>query len=180
MSITGWKLTLTWKDFQGAVPAHALLDAWTETTYEVVVTPAQSVPFRVASVVIHVQLDRTRTWSRASARSPDLLKHEQGHSDITSLVMRDLDTDLTALMQQGQTYPTLPDLTNAVASLQESAVSLAERLQSTPTADGVYDQQTLHSTATAVPKLWDAAFASARTSGTKLVDCLRNQVIALR
>jgi Bacterial protein of unknown function (DUF922) len=187
VSIAGSTLTLSWSDFQGGVPAQPRLDAFTATSYRVntnytlSVRGGQQSDFRLTAVSIHVQLDRARMWSRASARSPDLLKHEQGHFDITALLMRDLDTDLTALMRQGQTYPTQPDLARAVASVQRPAESLLTRLQSTSTTDGVYDQQTRHGTIAAEQQRWDAAFASARMSPrSKLVDCLRNQGIVLQ
>jgi hypothetical protein len=119
-------------------------------------------------------------WSRPTAQTPQLLKHEQGHYDITALVMRDLDADLTALLQAGPTFPTQRDLAQAIANLQDPAVALVNRLQSTAIADGIYDQQTRHSRDTAAQGKWDAALTRARANSAKLVDCLRSQGIVIR
>ena len=187
MTITGHMLTLTWQDYSGGVPAHARMDAYTATSYDVhtdysmMTRGRHQSDFRLTTVSIQVRLDRARMWSRASAQSAQLLKHEQGHYDITALVMRDLDSDLTALLQAGRSFATQQDLTQAINNLQQPAASLVNRLQSTAIADGVYDQQTRHSGDTAAQGKWDAALASARASpATKLVDCLRNQGIVVR
>ena len=186
VSITGYSLTLRWSDFTGHVPAHARADAYTATRYDirtnftVRVHGGHQSDFRLSTVSIRVTLDRARMWSRPSARTTQLLKHEQGHYDITALLMRDLNTDLTALMQAGHAYPTQHALTQAIANLQQPAVALVNRLQSTATADGVYDRRTQHGTVAAAQQRWDAALGSARTSTSrKLVDCLRNHGIVL-
>ncbi len=187
MTITGHTLTLTWQDYSGGVPANARMDAYTATSYDVRTNYSMrgnrghQSDFRLATVSIQVRLDRARMWSRPSAQTPQLLKHEQGHYDITALAMRDLDSDLTALLQAGRTFPTQRDLEQAIANLQQPAVALVNRLQSTAIADGVYDQQTRHSRDAAAQGKWDAALASARANpAAKLVDCLRNQGIVVR
>lgn len=184
MTIAGVMLTLKWSDFPHSAPAHARMEAYTATTYDVQTNYSMRVhgghesDFRISTVAIRVTLDRARMWSRPAAQTPQLLKHEQGHYDITALLMRDLDTDLTALMRAGQAYATRHDLAQAIANLQQPAVAMVNRLQSTTTADGVYDRQTHHGTDAPAQRRWDAALASAR-SGTarKLVDCLRSQGI---
>ncbi len=187
MSITGHALTLTWQDFSGRVPANARSDAYTATSYDVQTNYSMRTnrgrqsDFLLSTVSIQVRLDRARMWSRPSAQSSQLLKHEQGHYDITALFMRDLDTDLTGLLQAGQTFPTQRDMAQAIATRQQPIVSLVNRLQSTPTADGVYDQQTNHGRDATAQGRWDTALAGARSNpATKLVDCLRNQGIVLR
>jgi len=186
VSITGNTLTLSWNDFTGSVPAHARTDAYTATTYNIHTSYTmrthghQQSDFRLSTVSVRIALDRGRMWSRPAARTAQLLKHEQGHYDITALLMRDLDTDLTALMQAGRSFATQRELAQAIAHVQQPAESLVSRLQSTATADGVYDRQTHHGTVATAQQRWDAALASARTNAArKLVDCLRTQGIAL-
>jgi Bacterial protein of unknown function (DUF922) len=186
VSITGNTLTLRWSDFVGHVPAHSRMQAYTHTTYDIQTPYSMRVhgghqsDFHLTQVMIRVTLDRAAMWSRPTAQTAALLKHEQGHYDITALLMRDLDTDLTALLQQGQMFPTRRDLLQAVDNLKQPAVALVNRLQSTSTTDGVYDRQTQHGTVATAQQRWDAALARARTStATKLVDCLKNQGIAL-
>ena len=157
---------------------HATYDI--QTPYSMRVHGGHESDFRLTHVTIRVTLNRASMWSRPSAQTAALLKHEQGHYDITALLMRDLDTDLTALLQRGQTFPTRRDLVQAVDNLKQPAVALVNRLQSTLTSDGVYDRQTQHGTLATAQQRWDAAFASAGTSTTKkLVDCLKSQGIAL-
>src|SRR5213593_1885725 len=170
MTITGHTLTLAWQDYSGGVPANARMDAYTATSYDVQTNYTMQTnrghqsDFRLATVSIQVRLDRSRMWSRPSAQTAQLLKHEQGHYDITALVMSDLDTDLTTLLQAGRTFPTQRDLAKAIANQKDPAVALVNRLQSTAIADGVYDQQTRHSRDAAAQGKWDAALARARAN----------------
>ncbi|PYV13069.1 MAG: hypothetical protein DMG21_21950 [Acidobacteria bacterium] len=187
MSITGHTLTLTWQDFLGNAPTNARSDAFTSTSYGVQTPYTMSVrqgrqsDFRLSTVSVQVKLDRAQMWSRPSARTPELLRHEQGHYDITALLMRDMHTDLTALLQSGRTFPTKQALEQAIADLQQPTVDLDDRLQSTSTADGIYDQQTDHGRNATVQGRWSTALTGARSNpATKLVDCLRNQGIVLR
>jgi predicted secreted Zn-dependent protease len=187
MSISGHTLTLTWQDFLGSAPAHARSDAFTSTSYDVQTnytmrtSQGRQSDFRLSTVSILVRLDRARMWARPSARTPDLLRHEQGHYDITALLMRDLHTDLTALLQSARTFPTKQALEQAIADLQQPTVDLDDRLQSTATAEGTYDKQTDHGRNATVQGRWNTALAGARSnSATRLADCLRNQGIVVR
>ena len=184
MTIRGHTQTLTWHDFPGRVPASARTDAFTATNYDVRANYIWQVQhgsksFRLSTVVITVTLNRARMWSRASAQSPELLRHEQGHYDITALVMRDLDTDLTALLQSGRSYPGQADMEQAIDNLKQPAIALIDRLQSTH-ADGIYDQQTNHGRTTAAQRTWNAAITAARANAAvRFTDALRAQGIVL-
>jgi len=186
MSISGHTLTITWQDFHGRVPANTRSDAFTSTSYEVKTTYTMRVhqgrqsDFQLATVSITVTLNRAQTWSRASARSADLLTHEQGHYDITALLMRDLHTDLMGLLQSARTFPTQEDLEQAIADLQQPTVDMVDHLQSTQIADGIYDQQTDHGRKAQAQRAWSAAVAAARSkSATRFTDALRTQAIVL-
>lgn len=170
MTISGHTSTLAWTDFLGAVPAQAHHLAFTSTSFNVQ-TPfvfrmanGQQLDFRLSSVSITVTLNRTQSWAQTTGRTATLLRHEQGHYDITALLMRDLDNALAPLLQQ--TFATQQALQQAVAAVRDPLVTLHNRLQSTPTVDGTYDRQTSHGATTAVQTQWNNAFQSARASST--------------
>lgn len=186
MTIRGHTQTLTWHDFPGGVPAKARTDAFTATSYDVQTNytwhaqHGRKSDFRLSTVSITVTLNRARMWSRASAQSPELLRHEQGHYDITALVMRDLDTDLTALLQSGRSYPRQEDMDQAIDDLKNPAVAIIDSLQSKPQADGIYDQQTNHGRNTQAQQKWNAAITAARANAAAgFTDALRAQGIVL-
>jgi hypothetical protein len=108
-------------------------------------------------------------WSQASSRTSALLAHEQGHYEITSLLVRDLDDDLTAFLQSAKTFPTLLDYTQAVDAVRQPILSLHSSLQTVQNAqggfvDGIYDQRTKDGTDATAQAKWNAAFKAARAS----------------
>ena len=124
-----------WSDFQGQVPPNASLDAHIDTRaglnygYSTGAGGAAEIADNV-TVTIHVR--RQHSWAKKSrinswpqqARS-DLLRHEQGHYDITALMGRDFFIELMAL--KGRSFPSLSALQTEVNRL-----------------GGVYDPQPIH------------------------------------
>jgi hypothetical protein len=138
--------------------------------------------FRVTGLRITVSTNTAASWAVAAARSnADLLRHEQGHYDITGLVARDLaigildlslDTDAVAAMAGAgnstadhQRYAQR-EFQRAIDDLGRQATLLLNRLQTDPItrADGVYDRQTQHGRDRAAQLRWDSLFSQAKLS----------------
>jgi hypothetical protein len=178
MSLNGDSaVTLSWSDFQGTVPANSTRKALTSTTFDIQTPFAfridgktkRQTDFRMTSVAVSLTLERKSMWSQTSARTSALLAHEQGHYEITALLMRDLDDDLTAMLQSAKTFATLIDYTRGVDALKQPILSLQSSLQTVVNAqgsfvDGIYDQRTKDGTDAKEQAKWSAAFEAARAS----------------
>ncbi len=108
---------VTWDDFQAQPPPNAARAAHIETTVDLRygwtngnggTRLADSV--RLTIVVLRnkswAKKQLIRSWSRQA--QADLLRHEQGHFDITALMGRDLFIDLMAL--KGRSFASVDDL----------------------------------------------------------------------
>jgi len=116
--------TVQWSDFHAPPPPHAAEDAHIETKvnlsygYSTGPNGAQLSD----TVTVTIQLLGQQSWAKKQlinswsqqARN-GLLRHEQGHYDITALMGRDMFLDLMAL--KTQTFPTLNALQTAVNAL---------------------------------------------------------------
>jgi len=141
--------------------------------------------FRVAGLRITVSTNTAASWAVAAARSnPDLLRHEQGHYDITGLVARDLaigildlslDTDAVASMTgAGNTtadhqHYAQREFQRDIDDLGRQATTLLNRLQTNPMtrADCLYDRQTRHGQDKAAQLRWDGLFSQAKLSAQR-------------
>lgn len=113
-----------WSDFTGSPPPNANLDAHIETNANLNYG-YQTGPYgaRLAdTVTVTIQLLRQQSWAKKQrinswpqqARA-DLLRHEQGHYDITALMGRDMFIELMAL--KTRTFPNLAALTSAINAI---------------------------------------------------------------
>jgi hypothetical protein len=194
MSLSGdTAATLAWTDFQGTVPANATRKALTVVSYDVQ-TPTifridgktkKQKDFRLSGVTVKLTIEKTQMWSQTSGQTTALLGHEQGHYEITALLMRDLESDLTALFNAAKTYPTVADLKKDVDALETPIIALLNSIQTVETSkgtfvDGLYDQQTKDGTDAKAQAKWAAAFTAARsTAATRLKDALTAQNITV-
>ncbi len=172
MAVSGHNQTLRWSDFPGTPPAGETLDAYTSSTYNLNwgFAPGRTDEYRLANISVAVVLRRAQMWSRRSAQSARLLKHEQGHYDIVAMTARDLSTDLTALASQ--VFTSESDLRDAVNDLDRAARSQIVN------ADSAYDTQTDHGNIATAQASWDAAFRAAR-GGTRFLAALTAQGISI-
>ena len=110
-----------WRDFHAQPPHNAAQDAHIVTNanlnygYSTGPNGAQLAD----SVTVTIQLLGQRSWAkkqlirgRPQQAQNDLLRHEQGHYDITAMMGRNMFIDLMAL--KAQTFPTLGALQAAV------------------------------------------------------------------
>lgn len=185
MSLSGFVVQLSWRDFPAGVPANASPDMGAfvssafkaSTPWSYVGNPPNEV-YTIGSVTCTISLNRTKMWARTSARTASLLQHEQGHFEITALLVRQMDRELSALLTQS--YSGQSDLENAVAAIRDPLAQVIADLQSTAAADGTYDVSTNHGLDAGNQAKWTRAFQNCRTSATgELVAALTAQGITI-
>jgi hypothetical protein len=136
--------------------------------------------YRVRGLRITVSVNGTASWATAAARrDTSLLRHEQGHYDITGLVARDLAIGILDLSLDHDSVAAMNGAGNSVAEHQRlaqrefqrsiddlgrQASALLGRLQTNPTtrADGLYDRQTRHGLDQGAQLRWDGLFSQAK------------------
>lgn len=118
--------TVQWSDFLAPPPHNAAEDAHIETKANLSYQYSNGSNGAKLSdtVTVTIQLLGQQSWAkkqRINGWSPqartDLLKHEQGHYDITALMARDMFIDLMAL--KSRTFPTVGALQNEVKAVAE-------------------------------------------------------------
>src|SRR5215470_868208 len=165
-AMSGFPRNLSWNDFprvqNSPAPPHQARTAarWATTGWTVRVVNGE---YRVHGARVNVSLDGSNMWAVPGARtSAALLRHEQGHYDITGLIARDLirkilDLSLDAVVigamqgagntpQQHQNFA-LARFQSYINTFMQEANDLSAKLQTNPVtrADGIYDVQTNHS-----------------------------------
>jgi Bacterial protein of unknown function (DUF922) len=107
--------------------------------------------FRLPSLAFSVGVNRDNTMVlRTANKTPELLKHEQGHYDLLVLVTRALARELESL--EAASVAELGRLVNEARQTHD------ERAQ---TIDAEYDKQTNHSRDRAAQQRWDNAITAA-------------------
>lgn len=172
-SLTGTNLRLTWNDFAGRPPQNPGDDAaLTDTTFTYgyktqqayaaiglkVPEASNDLGWRAVEVQVNVTLNRHKMWVVPSAKSDALLAHEQGHYEITALVMQDFYTDV---LSPPNVLKSAAEVQTYVDGLAKEATRRINKMQSN-NVDGLYDIQTRHGLETAEQSKWNRAFAAAR------------------
>lgn len=181
--LSGFPHNLTWGNFKAVAtspsPPH---QAQTASSFSMGSWRAalEHGAYRVRGFHINVFFNPGTSWVTAAGRANQgLLRHEQGHLDITGLVASDLagkllDLSLDASVvaaQKGAGNTSVQHLRFAQQQLQRSvdqfgaeARALLAKLQTNPTtgADGIYDKQTQHGQNANAQATWDARFAHAK------------------
>jgi hypothetical protein len=176
-AMTGFPHNLTWREFRSVAvspnpPMMASTEAnWSSTSWKVHVVDGE---YRVSGARVRVALGHNGTWAVPTARtSTPLLKHEQGHYDITALIARDwickvldlsLDVEVVAALKEaGKTRSdhlqyVFDQFQTEITQFKKDADALMAQLQTDPASgrDGLYDSQTNHSKNTAGQQIWDS------------------------
>jgi hypothetical protein len=176
-AMNGFPRSLTWSNFRPVAnslspPAQAQTGArWSTTGWSVRVVNGA---YRVHGARVNVGLDPHNTWAVPGARtSAALLRHEQGHYDITGLIARDLirkildlslDVVVIGAMQAAGNTPhqhqnfAVQRFQSYINTYVQEANALSAKLQTDPTtgADGIYDVQTNHSQNANGQAAWNA------------------------
>jgi hypothetical protein len=130
--LNGLRKTLTWADFGTPVskpaptPGHTAIGAHTETAAPLSYgwrSSGHSVTIQ-DDVVVDIRFVANQSWAatwvfnQPQRFQNDLLKHEQGHYDITALMARDMFIDLMHL--KTQTFHSHHALVQAVKAVQHT------------------------------------------------------------
>ncbi len=184
MALTGSVATLAWGDFIAAVPANAdeNTGAFVSTSFDAQAPwrfkgKGENVEYSISSVTCTVGLNKTKMWARSDSKTAAMLVHEQGHFEITALLMRQVDQQLTALMPQK--FKSQTEIEQAINDARVPLVNKIIEMQSTAARDGTYDVATHHGKNSAQDG-WNRAFAACRASGSMtLEDALKAQGITI-
>lgn len=158
MSVTGWPRNLVWGDFRGidSAPDGVKEDAQIQVDTSPPSRGIRVLPDRdmlkIGEIRVPVTVVRRGSWVVRSRKSDPLLKHEQGHFDITGLVAWELYRALMAL--RAATASDLSDLLQE--NVDRAQVKLAALSGSeTDGTEGKYDIETKHGTDAKEQKRWD-------------------------
>jgi hypothetical protein len=164
-AMTGFPRTLNWNNFANVAhspdpPHQASTSArWSMSGWTVHIVNNE---YRVQGARVTVSLNNGGTWATPAGKtSAPLLRHEQGHYDITGLVARDLirkvfdlslNVDVVAALRDSGNTPgehrnyVTRQFQSDINRFGAEANAMLARLQTNPTthADGIYDVQTNH------------------------------------
>ena len=147
--------------------------------------------YRVRGARVAVAAQANDSWATAAARSDaGLLRHEQGHYDITGLIARDLigkvldlsfhQSLIAVCIGSGDTaHERLRYVTRLfqadVTRFGQEARDLLARLNTNPStqADGLYDNQTNHGLNTTGQRMWNDRLQRIKASNDSLELTLR-------
>jgi hypothetical protein len=156
---------LTWNDFLSvqSLPDSSGDEAQTATTMPALsgIHPVLShAKFSLPDVALTVGLDRSQTMVISTAqKTADLLKHEQGHFDITVLTVRALAKEMEQL--KAGSPAALGQQLNALLSKHQQRANLIEEK---------YDKETDHSRDQDAQKTWnDAIDAAMKGTGVSIL-----------
>ena len=195
--LNGYPRTLTWVSFRKvrsslSPPHQAMTSArWTSGGYSTRLVDGKYRPVFNGNSIVTVAINTVSTWvvNDPAAQTDTLLRHEQGHFDITGLIARDLCRDLMSIeMSQdiiaiGRDLPPRPSagqllraghayVQSQVDRCGREATALSNRLQSHYEAgvlvDGLYDVETQHSQNLLAQGKWNDMFRFARDNDTSL------------
>ena len=167
--------SVQWSDFLAPPPPNSQNHAHIETDFNLAYTYASG-PGGVQlndNVTVTIRLHQNRSWAKKqiinswpSQARQDLLRHEQGHYDITALMGRDLFIDVMAL--KPQSFSNLP-------ALQTALQTIRQRFNPQPIHDKYdHSQETNHGQNALKQTAWNqyiqTAFTSPRTPAAHAPD----------
>ncbi|MET0122860.1 MAG: DUF922 domain-containing protein [Candidatus Thiodiazotropha sp. 6PLUC9] len=162
-SLSGWPRQLTWDDFRevqsrprGESEDATIAMQLRPSRLRFVVEGGQH---RIGDVEFRMVLNNGNTWVVTSAKSSELLNHEQGHYDIVGLCYRDMVNEIRALRESSRNR-----LVRAVRRVMGAQDQRADSLTRT------YDSQeeTNHGLNSSRQEAWSRQIQSCRSSGTRM------------
>jgi hypothetical protein len=164
MTMTGFNHSVTWREFrtvrsrQGRVAEDAFIKARKWVTYDYSGSRGN---YRVTGVRAGIVVNRSRSWVVRGAQTAELLRHEQGHFDITALGMREEANRIGALT--GRNGRDLTRQANTIRREINRKIASANRR---------YDARTNHSANTAAQRTWLASIRRAKSRADGTIDSL--------
>lgn len=160
--VSGWPRALTWDDFREleSRPADAEGDENAQIHSDVnqperVSVAREGGQRRVSSLTVTISIIRADTWVVRSAKTAELLSHEQGHYDITGLTGRDMGNEILAARAG-----TLEDLQRQITDIIERTRQRAQELNAR------YDTETGGGRNRDAQRRWDERIRSCISNGT--------------
>jgi hypothetical protein len=161
--LSNWPRSLTWDDFPevNSRPADAEGDENAQIAAEArqpdrIAVVNEGGVRRVTSLSITIQVVRENSWVVRSAKTPELLSHEQGHYDIQGLMGRDMGNEILAARAP------------SADALQQIVTEIIQRYrQRGIDLSAQYDTDTNHGRNREAQARWDRAIQTAMTSTTR-------------
>ncbi|MBW9256430.1 MAG: DUF922 domain-containing Zn-dependent protease [Candidatus Thiodiazotropha sp. (ex. Lucinisca nassula)] len=161
--LSGWPRQLAWSDFTDiqSRPSGESEDA----TIAMAMHPGrlrfleEGGQHRLGDVAFQMLLNEAGTWVVASAKTAELLRHEQGHYDIVGLCYRDMVNEIRALRERSR---------NRLVRAIRRVMSAHDRRADSLTRDYDSAQQTNHGRNSARQQAWNQQIESCRRSGARL------------
>jgi len=79
---------LVWEDFSGEIDSSSEFDAWTWSGFKYSYNWKRMDGTIIVNCTAYAFFDPTQSWIKKKKKSDELLKHEQGHFDISELHSR--------------------------------------------------------------------------------------------
>ena len=164
MTMTGFNHSVTWREFRtvqsrrGRVSEDAFIKARKRVTYDFSGSRGN---YRVTGVRAGIVVDRSRSWVVRGGQNADLLRHEQGHFDITALGMREEASRIGALTGRNGR-----DLTRQATAIRR------EMNRKIAAANRRYDARTNHSGNRTAQQRWSASIRNAKSRPDGTLDNL--------
>jgi hypothetical protein len=142
---------LTWSDFTGSPDASSIYFANTGWNIGYTMPPIRVTSDSVSlkGFVVKLELNPVKSWVKKGRESADLLKHEQGHYDITALAAAEFYREILNLQVGDQ------------ATLKGRITEINDKLQAKIETTNIrYDLQTDHSRNAQAQQKWDQKIAA--------------------
>lgn len=164
MTLTGFNQPVSWQNFRtvrsrpGTIPEDAFVKAKKVVSYSF---SGSGRSYSVTTVNARIWVMRSESWVVQGAQNADLLKHEQGHYDITALGMREEASRVAEVT--GRNGADISRQVNAIRTAINRKIAAANRR---------YDARTEHSRNRSAQQRWDASLRTAKASATGTIDDL--------
>lgn len=163
MSMTGFDHAVAWREFRtlASRPSgdeDAFIRAHKRVTYAY---SGSGDSYSMTGVRGSIRVSRSESWVVRGHQTPHLLRHEQGHFDITAIALRE-EHDRTSTL----TGSSAGDLSSQYQAIR------AEINTKLAAVNKRYDTQTGHSTDEGAQRRWLAAIASTKRDAHGTLDDL--------
>lgn len=160
--LNGWPRALTWDDFPEVETRPADAEGTENAEIHCEINQPERVSVtreggqrRVSSLTVTIAIARASNWVVRSAKTPELLSHEQGHYDLTGLMGRDMGHEILAARAG-----TLEDLQQRITAIIERYRQRGRDLNAR------YDTETGGGRNRDAQRRWDERIRSSIDSGT--------------
>ncbi|MCS7239975.1 MAG: hypothetical protein NZ651_01840 [Candidatus Bipolaricaulota bacterium] len=153
---------LSWADFQGEPPSASLPNEAAKIWLGLKYSASWAVSFdfsrrqwiaRLSNISTQAFVDRRRSWVLPNRRTPDLLRHEQGHFDLLEVFRRRLETEFSRLIGRTVAGSTPQEAEQQLALLLEEVYKRV--WQAHEVCQAQYDQETRNGQDLLRQKQWE-------------------------